>query len=91
MTKKSLSRHKLRITTERMSQHIRDCCNKVEELKEEISVATKDRCRDIKQTTSTELCCDKVKLCLDKITEDSMKICRDKKLKATKNFERQRL
>ena len=41
-TKKSLSRHKLRITTERMSQHSRDCCNKVEGLKEEIFVVTKD-------------------------------------------------
>ena len=40
--KKSLSRHKLRITTKRMSQHSRDYCNKVEELEEEISVATKD-------------------------------------------------
>ena len=86
MTKKSLSRHKMRIKIERMSQHIRDCCNKVEELKEEISIATKERCRDIKQTTSTELCCDKVKLCRGKITEHSMKICRDKKLKATKKF-----
>ena len=39
---KSLSQHKLRITIERMSQHSRDYCNKVEELEEEISVATKD-------------------------------------------------
>ena len=39
--KKSLSRHKLRITTERMSQHSKDCCNKIEEL-EEISVTTND-------------------------------------------------
>ena len=37
-----LSRHKLRITTERMSQHSRDCCNKVEEMEEEIFVTTKD-------------------------------------------------
>ena len=40
--RKSMSRHKLRITTERMSQHSRDCCNKVEELEEEIFVAKKD-------------------------------------------------
>ena len=40
-TKNSLLRHKLRITTERMSQHSRDYCNKVEELEEEISIVTK--------------------------------------------------
>ena len=41
-TKKSMSRHKLRINLERMLQHNIDCCNKVEELEKEISVTTKD-------------------------------------------------
>ena len=40
--KKSLSQHKLRITTKRMSQHSKDCYKKVEELKEEIPVSKKD-------------------------------------------------
>ena len=48
-----MSRQRLKRTIKRMSQHSKECCNKVEELEAENSVATKDGkeimedCRDI--------------------------------------------